>query len=188
MALVELDRRLIERLLARESEAWQQFVDRFIGVIIHTIRHTAHQRSQQLDASEVEDLSAEFFKLLCENDFQILRRFRGQSSLTTYLVVIARRHAVHFLAKRAVAMYRHRNKPLEDILAVSRRPVDLEVENADEIRHLLDRLKGRDADLVRGLFLEHKSYRQLSEELQMPINSIGPTAKRILRRLRRASA
>jgi RNA polymerase sigma-70 factor (ECF subfamily) len=188
VALVELDRRLLERLLAREPRAWQEFVDRFLGVVAHSVKQTAHLRSASLDSHEVEDLVADIFQLFVEDDHRLLRNFRGQASLATYVVVIARRRAVHFLAKRAVQLHRRMQRPLEDILSVRERPVDFAVESKEEVRHLLSRLDGRDAALVRGLYLEEKSYRQLSDELQMPINSIGPTAKRILRRLRRASA
>jgi RNA polymerase sigma-70 factor (ECF subfamily) len=185
VALVDLDRRLLERLLVKDQQAWQQFVDRFLGAVLHTVRHVAHLRSVSLDAHEVDDLAADFFKLLLDNDCAILRRFRGQSSLATYLVVVARRFVVNTLAKRAAALRRRSQQSLEDIFSNGSAPSSTE-ENREEVESLLRRLKGRDAALVRGFYLENKSYGQLSEDVGVPQNSIGPMLNRILSKLRKA--
>lgn len=184
MALVELDRRLLDRLLAKDQSAWQQFVDRFLGAVLHTIRHVAHLRSMSLDAHEVDDLAADFFKLMLDDDCSILRRFRGESSLATYLVVVARRFVVNTLAKRAAAKRRRSEQSLEDILSGSA-PASDAVENREEVEALLRRLKGREAALVRGFYLEHKSYGELSADVGVPQNSIGPMLHRILAKLRK---
>jgi len=130
--LVDLDRRLLERLLLKDQQAWQQFVDRFLGAVLHTVRHVAHLRSMTLDAHEVDDLSADFFKLLLDDDCAILRRFRGNSSLATYLVVVARRFVVNTLAKRAKARARHADQSLEDIFSAAPKPTSA-VENREEV-------------------------------------------------------
>jgi RNA polymerase sigma-70 factor, ECF subfamily len=185
VALVELDRRLLDRLLTKDQQAWQQFVDRFLGAVLHTVRHVAHLRSMTLDSHEVDDLAADFFKLLLNDDCAILRRFRGQSSLATYLVVVARRFVVNTLAKRAAAQRRRAQQSLEDIFSAASAPSS-SVENREEVESLLRRLKGREAALVRGFYLENKSYGQLSEDVGVPQNSIGPMLNRILSKLRKA--
>jgi RNA polymerase sigma-70 factor (ECF subfamily) len=169
-------------MLAREQLAWQQFVDRFLGAVLHTIRHVAHLRSMTLSIHEIDDLSADFFRLMLEKDCAILRRFRGNSSLATYLVVVARRFVVNKLAKQAAAQRRNSELPLEDIVSVGRSD---RLENREEVESLLRRLKGREAALVRGYYLENKSYDQLSEDIGVPQNSIGPMLNRILAKLRK---
>lgn len=172
-------------MLAKDQQAWQQFVDRFLGAVLHTVRHVAHLRSVNLDSHEVDDLAADFFKLLLDNDCAILRRFRGGSSLATYLVVIARRFVVNTLAKRAAAQRRRSQQSLEDIFSSVSAPSNSN-ENREEVESLLRRLKGREAALVRGFYLENKSYGQLSEDVGVPQNSIGPMLNRILTKLRKA--
>lgn len=186
MALVDLDRRLIERLLAKDQLAWQQFVDRFLGTVLHTIRHVAHLRSMTIGTHEVDDLAADFFKLTLDNDCALLRRFRGRSSLATYLVVIARRFVVNKMARQAAAKRMHADRPLEEMFS-SASPQPLDMENREEVESLLRRLKGREAALVRGHYLENKTYEQLSEDVGIPQNSIGPMLHRILAKLRKGS-
>ena len=103
MALTNLDRDLLKRCLAHQPGAWNDFVDRFLGLIYHVVHHTAHLRSTPLQPEDTEDLAAEVLLQIVANDYAVLRQFRGNSSLATYLTVIARRICVHELARRVAA-------------------------------------------------------------------------------------
>ncbi|HKD36318.1 MAG TPA: sigma-70 family RNA polymerase sigma factor, partial [Pirellulales bacterium] len=100
MALSEIDRNLLASCLAQKPRAWEDFVDRFMGLVIHVINHSAQARSIRLTAEDREDLCGEVFLTLVRDDFAVLRHFRGESSLATYLTVVARRAVVHHLLKR----------------------------------------------------------------------------------------
>ena len=77
VALTEIDRNLLKRCLAEEPGAWKDFVDRFIGLFIHVINHTAHARSVRVSVDDIDDLCAEVFVTLLSDNFGVLRRFRG---------------------------------------------------------------------------------------------------------------
>ncbi len=94
MALSELDRNLLERCLAHKPHAWEDFVHRFLGIVIHVTNHTAQARSINPTPEDRENLVNEVVMTIFENDFAVLRRFRGQANLATYLTVIARRIVV----------------------------------------------------------------------------------------------
>ena len=102
MALTEIDRNLLKRCLSEEHGAWKDFVDRFIGLFVHVINHTAHSRSVPLSPDDIEDLCAEVFVTLLSNNYSALRQFRGKSSLATYLTVIARRIVVKEIDRKSV--------------------------------------------------------------------------------------
>ena len=102
VALTAVDRALLQRCLNHQPGAWNDFVDRFLGVIYHVISHSAHLRSAPLHAEDTEDLAAEILLQIVANDYAVLRQFHGNSSLATYLTVIARRICVHELARRAL--------------------------------------------------------------------------------------
>src|SRR4051812_26887822 len=87
VALSEIDRSLLDRCLNRKGRAWEDFVDRFMGLVVHVINHTAQCRSINLSAADREDLAAEVFLAIVDNDMAVLRHFRGRSSLATYLTV-----------------------------------------------------------------------------------------------------
>ena len=58
MALTPKDRDLVKRCLHHEPGAWNDFVDRFIGLIYHVIRHSAHQRSMPLGPEDTPMFAA----------------------------------------------------------------------------------------------------------------------------------
>ena len=103
MALSEIDRNLLERCLQRKPRAWEDFVDRFMGLVLHVVNHTARARSVRLTPADRDDLCAEVFLATIKNEFALLRNFRGSSSLATYLTVVARRIVVKELLSRMSA-------------------------------------------------------------------------------------
>src|SRR5437588_5433004 len=87
VALTAVDRALLQRCLSHQPGAWNDFVDRYLGLIYHVIHHTAHLRSMPLRPEDTEDLAAEVLLQIVAGDYAILRQFRAQSSLATYLTV-----------------------------------------------------------------------------------------------------
>ncbi|MCG8653691.1 MAG: sigma-70 family RNA polymerase sigma factor, partial [Pirellulales bacterium] len=61
MSLSEVDRVLLQRCLDKAPRAWQDFVDRFLGLVMHVANHTAEARGLKLDDSTRDDLVAEVF-------------------------------------------------------------------------------------------------------------------------------
>src|SRR5581483_2085927 len=100
MALSDIDRGLLQRCLARKPRSWEDFVDRFMGLVVHVVNHSAQSRSLRLTAEDREDLVAQVFLTIVKDDLAILRSFRGESSLATYLTVIARRVVVREILKQ----------------------------------------------------------------------------------------
>ena len=187
MALTEIDRRLLKQCLAQTPGGWQSFVDRFIGLFVHVIRHSAHVRSVPLDSEEIDDICSEIFVTLMKNDFAVLRHFRGSSSLATYLTVIARRVSVHEIVRRRKELEFARSGAHETTLseAAATESGPQRIEDAEEVAALLKQLPPRDADIVRMYHLEEKSYDEISERLGVLKNSIGPTLTRARQRLQK---
>ena len=75
-----------------------------MGLVIHVVNHTAQARSVRLTSEDRDDLCAEVFLQLVKDDFAILRHFRGQASLATYLAVVARRTVVREIVQRKSPM------------------------------------------------------------------------------------
>lgn len=179
MALSEFDRNLLQSCLAREPRSWENFVDRFLGLVLHVVNHTATSRSVRLSDPDREDLVSEVFLAIVREDFAVLRQFRGKSSLATYLTVVARRVVVRQLMKRGtVAVNSH-----VDVDAVA---TDLEsrISDREEVERLLSKLPDNEARVVRMYHLEGKSYGEISSSVGMPENSVGPMLSRARSKMR----
>lgn len=184
MALSEIDRNLLERCLQRKPRAWEDFVDRFLGLIVHVVDHTANARNMSLGKDDRDDLCAEVFLTLIRDDFAVLRHFRGQSSLATYLTVIARRVVVHEAMKRPPAKQLSQSAEGEPPAQL---PGDEQrLEDREEVERLLQELSPRDAEIVRMYHLEGRSYDEISVSTGVSQNSIGPVLSRARTRMRQA--
>lgn len=184
MALTAVDKALLQRCLKHDPGSWNDFIDRFLGLIYHVIHYTAHLRSVSLSPEDVEDIAAEILSQIVAKDYQILRQFRGQSSLATYLTVVCRRLCLHELTKRQrAAVSTSANVDREE-----RPKVQAGLENLEEVERLLRKLPSREREVVRLFYLEGRTYEEISNELHIPVNSIGPVLSRAKKRLRRAES
>jgi RNA polymerase sigma-70 factor (ECF subfamily) len=158
------------------------FVDRFLGLVVHVANHTAEARGISLDQATRDDLVAEVFLTIVAGDFAVLRRFRRNCSLATYLTVIARRVIARRLASSAnaaaVASTANPPHPVVENSAPER------MENQEEVQRLMLRLDPQEASVVRLYHLEGKSYQEISQVVGMSENSIGPVLSRARAKMR----
>jgi len=185
VGLIARDRDLIKRCLHHEPGAWNDFVDRFLGLVYHVIQHTADMRSFALSADDKEDIAAQILLKVVENDHASLRQFRGKSSLASYLTVIARRTAVNEIASRTQIKDKEGSKPSEAIMeekpATKPKPA---IDTLEEVRKLLKKLPPRERAVVQMFYIEEKTYEEISKALNIPVNSIGAILARARKKLR----
>ena len=159
-----------------------------MGLIIHVVNHTAHARGLQLSPEDRDDLCANVFLVVVDNNLAVLRNFRRQCSLATYLTVVRGRIVVRELQAR---------KPVEtqlisteEIYALSSNypypSVEQRVIDKEEVTRMLSSLKGIEAEVVRMYHLEGKTYQEISMQIGMAENSIGPILSRARDKLRHA--
>jgi RNA polymerase sigma-70 factor (ECF subfamily) len=181
--LRDIDSKLIDRCLQKEAGAWNDFVDRYMGLIYHVIQHVAYARSRLLSSEDVEDIAAEILLKFVDHDYAVLRKFRGLSSLPTYLTVIARRICVKELIKR------HREEELGHTNA-HRASMDDgpsgEVEAIVSAEELED-LNEREAEVIRLYHLKFMNYREIGKQLGLAENSVGPILAKARKKLRAAA-
>jgi RNA polymerase sigma-70 factor (ECF subfamily) len=133
----------------------------------------------------VDDLASEVFLALIDDDFATLRHFREESSLATYLTVVARRVVVRELLRR---------RRITSLQSVANRAsqadqgpsVEERLSDREQIERLLQALDSPEAEVVRMYHLEGKSYQEISSQVGMPENSVGPTLSRARAKMRRA--
>ncbi len=186
----ETDYALVQRLVTGDAQAWREFVLRFQRLVYARVLATAREIGPPLAQTDAEDHCAEVFSRLVAGDFAVLRRFEGRSTLSTWLSVVTRRIVLRRLAAARREPGRttsDRAPPLESLAAKS---------DDDPLAHLIGEesherlalglagLGERHQQLARLFYLDGCTYREISEQLDMPLNSIGPTLNRIQQKLR----
>lgn len=182
MVLSDLDRDLLARCLSEKDGAWEAFIDRYLALITHVVSRTAELRNSKLPSEIRDDIVAEILLALVDDRYAILRRFKGQSSLGTYLVVVSRRIAARRLAKLAPSL-----RTLELQSTEPEHPNgqgELEIENKEELETLIGDLPEGEATAIRMFHLEHKTYGDIGSHMGIPENSVGPLLSKARKRMR----
>lgn len=185
------DKQLIERVLARDPGASDLFVDRFSNFVFSILA-----RDLKLPREQAEDLHQDIFLRLFEDHCRRLRNWSSDGSFVNYLGPIARNLANDHFRKKKV----RGEVPLDPgsdkddspavVQPVSTDPSPEAAAAAAEERRLLyqaiEELSERDRELVRRRHLEEQSYREIAEEMDYTIGSVGVILARAERRLKEA--
>ncbi len=177
---------LVRRLVAGDQGAWEEFVGRYQNLVWTCVRRTAERYRLNPSTADLEDTVADVFAALLERDCAALRRFQGRCSLATWLIVIARRRCLRRVRKR-----RPRPIPLAggDVNAVTEAGDPLgdliRAEDQQSVRSAFDRLSATDRHVLEMHHHQKLGYAEISRELGISMNSVGPRISRAQRRLRK---
>lgn len=166
---------------AGDRLAWERLVERFAPTV------WAIARAHRLNAADAADVSQTTWVRLVEN----LHRIEQPERVGAWLATTARRESLRLL--RLSGRQIPRSDDMESVADPS--PSSgfesslVACQRVQVIAGLVDRLPLRSGMLLRLLSSDPPlSYKDISETLQMPIGSIGPTRARALEQLRRLAA
>jgi RNA polymerase sigma factor (sigma-70 family) len=172
---------LIERLIARDEQAWRHFVSEFGGIVYGVASGFGFSEAERDD----------LFQNACIAALRAIETLRDPSRLATWFYRIAHRLAIDDLRRRREVSLEDRPQgvPTERILQIEP-TVIRELEQVEEIARLYDALSHLDPRcrrLLGALYLEEPqpSYREVSRREKIPIGSIGPTRARCLEKARK---
>ena len=187
MPLREIDRQLIDRCLKKEPGAWNDFVDRYMGLIYHVIHHVSHARSIVLSTPDIEDIAAEIFLEVVDDEYDVLRKFKGASSLPTYLTVVARRICVKEVIKRQREAELGHSSAHRAVMGEEASTEAEAIASAEEVERMLEHLPEREAEVIKLYHLKYLNYRQIGKQLGIAENSVGPILAKARQHLKRAA-
>jgi RNA polymerase sigma factor (sigma-70 family) len=174
------DAALVARCMNGDEEAWAVLVRRH-GPVVWTIARRAG-----LSHDDAADVYQTTWRIAVES----LPRIRDRDRFAAWIARTA-----HFQTMRALRGLCSTRRALERLDAREKEdaPADEEVARV-EFRRVVDdamgRIGERCARLLRALYFDDPppAYLEISERLDMPVGSIGPTRARCLSRLRDALA
>jgi len=169
--------RLVRRAAKGDPQAWQGLVDRY-GRLLWSIT-----RDFKLFESDAADVFQTTWMRLIEH----IDRIDHPDRVGSWLAATARNECLRSLAARKRVVLAHENDPF-DGPAEHEPEIDealLAAERAEVVREAMTHLPRRWQRLMEMLMADPPaSYAEISDELGLPVGSIGPTRGRCLARLR----
>ena len=165
---------LVGRAAAGDQRAWEQLV----GDLGHIPWGVA--RALDLSRGDAQAVVTVTWLRLVDR----LDRFTADDDVASWLVATAYRETTRWLSARTPPRFREKAPAGARVAAGEYRPTGEDGEGRLYLAYLS--LPGRCRLLLRLVLSSHLHYRQISDALEMPIGSIGPTRQRCFVALRRA--
>lgn len=186
---LEEDRKLVARLLQRETAAWSEFVRRYERLIAARISSACKETGTELRADLLDDCGAEVMAVLFHDDMAGLRRFEGRSKLSTWLCVVIRRTTFAVLKRRQreAVTGRQPDSRFDMALVPDDRPPEEsgDSEQRARLRACLPQLSADDRRVLTLQFEEKLTYAQIAERMGITENAVGPKLHRAQQRLKK---
>lgn len=178
------DADLARRCIARDPEAWRLLLDRISGLIRRVADRACRRGGGGASPEFVEETLSRTVAELLRDDAALLRRYRSQWRLSTWIGAIAQRKALGLLA----ASSRNATASVDlDGLAAACDDPSLPVEREERreaILRALGRLPDRDRLMLLWVYGEGRSYRTVALLLGLSEESVGRLLQRARDRLR----
>lgn len=176
-------KRLADEVCRGSPEAWAAFVDLTLGAATASARKTldAHGGGAPTDA-ELEAAVYSVYASLAKDGFRLLKELTPPYDLRALLAVAARQRALEILRAKQQAIRTMK-------LQVVKGPCLLPEGSPDDpriaaIENALATMPGRDAMLVRSIYVAGRSYREAASAVGVPLSGVGPALVRALRAIR----
>lgn len=176
------DNRLVQECLSGNRGAWESLVQRYSRLIF----------SIALRSGLSEDDAADVFQVVCVKLLANLEKLKDDKHLTGWLITTAKHECFHTLRQKSRIQSLHASgdadSTLEVVAAEDGHPDEaiLQAEQEHLVRQAVVELGGRCRQLIESLYLTDPpaTYVDVSQRMNMPVGSIGPTRARCLKNLK----
>jgi RNA polymerase sigma factor (sigma-70 family) len=167
---------LVKRAANGDRWAWERLIDQYSRLIWAITRDF-----KLLDSDAADVAQATWLRL-----FEHIHTLRSPDRVGSWLAATARNECLRSLAARKKVVLGHEEAVLETVAAIEPEVDErlLEAERAQIVREALSRLPGTWQRMLELLMADPPaSYAEISDQLGLPVGSIGPTRRRCLARL-----
>jgi RNA polymerase sigma factor (sigma-70 family) len=186
------EEQLIEYALMGNDDAWREIYRRHYG----RVRRVVAWGKWSFKYSEIEEITQEVFLEL----IKALPKFRGEASLATFLTRLTKNKCISALRRRGAQkrakeeygfVFDERRSDEEEkwisVQSDSDQPEEFLVsqEDAAELMVALQKLSPECREIVKKRFFDDLSYKEICDELDLPLGTVCSRLKRCLTKLKK---
>jgi RNA polymerase sigma factor (sigma-70 family) len=180
------NKRVVHDLCRGRPDAWANFVDQTAGVASAAVRKVFETHGLKAQDADVDEVVAFVYDSMIRANFRIFRRLQAPYDLRSLMVAAAMRRSVDALRAREEKVKTLGQEVKSEITLLPKE--DSAGGQAKIVSDVIGTLSPRDAMLVRVVYIHGKSYREAASLVGMPLNGVGPTLSRALKKIRDAIA
>lgn len=173
---------LVQRCVAGEKGAWDEFVRRTRSAMYRGAT-VALRKFRISDKEAIENVYQQVYVELLRDGGKALKTYRGESDLEGWVSVISMRTAYRIQRQKTP------EASLSELLPAAPTPAPGEKAEQTEFLNKLDaafrKLDARESALLRLSYYEQMSYKEIATALNLPLNSVSPLLIRAKEKLKK---
>ena len=177
------ERELIERCIAKDNEAWKEFICRY-DTTINTAIHNISDKFSCRNATFIEDIRSEIFEKLLADNCLALRSFMWQCDFATWLYKLTKNKTYDYFRKAL----RRRTVPIDECVG---NMIPRRVRHGKEltakltVEELLNNLTEENRDIMIMHYIYGFKYKDMVETMGLSEDALHHRAMRACKTLRK---
>ena len=174
---------LIERCIKREEKAWQEFINRFSGLVYYSARERLRRNRFSFNEQDVQDITQNVFMDIWEKSRLI--EVRERDKIKAWLSIIGQTRALNFMRKRKERLLREEELFTVDNL-VSDQGAECRAELIEELEKAVEGFSPREKIILKLNIIHGKAHKEIADFMDIPINTVSTIIARRKELLRKA--
>lgn len=161
---------LIERCIKREEKAWEEFIERFSGLLYYSAKERLRRSGIAFGAEDIEDIVQGVFVEIWEKG--LLEDLRERNKINAWLSIIAQTRALNYMrAKKERLLHQEELYRIDNISVEPEGQFNDEL--ASELGKTIEKFNAREKIIFKMNISYGKTHREIAEFLNVPINTVS---------------
>ncbi len=166
---------LIERCIKREEKAWEEFINRFSGLVYYSARERLKRDGFRFNEQDVQDIVQNVFVDIWEKSK--LAEVRERNKIQAWLSIVGQTRALNFMRKKKERLLNEEELfNVENI--VSDKGAEYRVELIDELEMAVEKFPPREKIVLKLNIIHGKTHKEIAEFMNMSINTVSTIISR----------
>ncbi len=176
------NRQLIERCLCEDSDAWNEFIDRFSGLVNWSIKRKLKKYECTYLKSDIDEIFQHVFTTIWEK--KSLSKVSERDNISPWLIVIASHATIDYIRKRRAQENLLRNSYKKEKSSITHNELFVR-EHRDLIDKALQLLNDKERTYLELSSISGKRHKEIAEIFNTSVNSVSTVIARAKSKARR---
>lgn len=177
------DRELVQRCVGGNAEAWEEFVERFSGLIYWAIKRKLNRYDCTYLMSEVEDIYQHIFTSIWEK--KSLMSVAERANISPWLVVLASNSTIDFIRKKRFEENFIRHNLKSELKSQADKGTILYREHKKLLNEAVKLLNEKEKAYLELNYISGKKHKEIARTFNTSINSVSTIIARAKTRIKK---
>lgn len=177
-------RELLRLLIDDDHAAWCELVNSYGGLLFGLARNIFERHGRHASRHDIEDAVTAVWRNLLDDERSLLRKCLDRGEILPLLHTLVRNRCIDMMRKMGSDPCVPFAAEFLEKIPAPQEENEEEIPSGRQIVLAMDSLAAKERTCIKLFYLQERGYREISEITGIPMNSIGPTIRRALDKLR----